>query len=288
VVAASLLTNDTVTFSLTNAGKASVAKTATVFLSNNGLLDYNGPAAARQPTTNGSARVLDALDDRISSQAWEIKGKIYFVNTVRALGTDHDVVRVTVLDKASGQVLSQTDIGGGASDAFDYFQGSLAVNGAGQVVVGYNRSGDITTGAGAAGQGRLSIFARSFNTNPDGTLTATSGEIFIKQSLVDDYHNGSAQGQNPAGRQRFGDYSSVTLDPTNSSRFWVIGEFAREYNNAAGGHPGGSGFGRWGTFVAQIGIATVPEPQSWALMIAGFGLVGGALRRQRKNGFASA
>jgi phospholipase/lecithinase/hemolysin len=31
----------------------------------------------------------------------------------------------------------------------------------------------------------------------------------------------------------------------------------------------------------QLGIATVPEPASWALMIAGFGLVGAAMRRRR-------
>ena len=29
-------------------------------------------------------------------------------------------------------------------------------------------------------------------------------------------------------------------------------------------------------------VATIPEPQSWALLIAGFGLVGAALRRQRR------
>ena len=32
---------------------------------------------------------------------------------------------------------------------------------------------------------------------------------------------------------------------------------------------------------ADVGIAAVPEPATWALMIGGFGLVGGALRRQR-------
>lgn len=31
----------------------------------------------------------------------------------------------------------------------------------------------------------------------------------------------------------------------------------------------------------QFGLASVPEPQSWALMIAGFGFAGAALRRQR-------
>jgi len=38
------------------------------------------------------------------------------------------------------------------------------------------------------------------------------------------------------------------------------------------------------TFLARnvaVG-ASVPEPASWALMIAGFGLAGGALRRRRR------
>ena len=32
----------------------------------------------------------------------------------------------------------------------------------------------------------------------------------------------------------------------------------------------------------------VPEPATWALMIGGFGMVGGAVRRQRRSGFATA
>ncbi|MBK9684751.1 MAG: hypothetical protein IPO59_16240 [Betaproteobacteria bacterium] len=43
-----------------------------------------------------------------------------------------------------------------------------------------------------------------------------------------------------------------SLDPTDGQSFWVIGRFAREYNNEAGGHPGGSGFGRWGTWITEL------------------------------------
>jgi hypothetical protein len=221
--------------------------------------------------------VVATNDERLASSAWEVKGRIYYTQTVRLLGTDHDVVRLTVMDAATKAILSETNIGEGPSNSFDYYFGSLAVNSSGQIVVGYNRSGDITTG----GDGKISIFARSFNTNADGTLTSTSGEILIKQSLVSDYHNGSPEGFAPVGRQRWGDYSAVNVDPTDNQRFWVIGQFAREFNNAAGGHPGGSGFGRWGTYVGQIGIAGVPEPANWALMIAGFGMAGAAMRRRR-------
>ncbi len=282
LVAASAFFADAVTYEIENAGSVTATQTATQYLSDTGgdTYDFNSPA--RQPTTNGSARVVDPSDDRIGANAWEVGGKIYFVQTVTATGTDNTVVRVTVLNKADNVVLSQTDITD-PSGNFDFYQGSLAVNSSGQLVVGYNRSGSFVTGT----DGRISIFARSFQTNADGTLTET-GDILIKQSLVDDYHNGSAEGFDPVGRQRWGDYSSVTLDPTNKQAFWVIGQFAREFNNAAGGHPGGSGFARWGTYIAQVFVAGVPEPSSWAMLIAGFGLVGAVQRRRRQIAVATA
>ncbi len=282
LVAASAFFADTVTYDINNAGKASAMQSATQYLTDTGGQTYDGNGPARQPTTNGSARVVDASDDRIGSNAWEIKGKIYFVKTVTATGTDNTVVRVTVVDKATNNVLSETDITD-PSGNFDFYQGSLAVNSSGQLVVGYNRSGSFVTGI----DGRISIFARSFDTNADGTLTET-GDVMLARSLVDDYHNGSAQNVNPAGRQRWGDYSTVTLDPTNKQAFWVTGEYALEFNNAAGGHPGGSGFGRWGTFISQVFVAGVPEPSNWAMLIAGFGLIGGMQRRRRHMALVAA
>jgi hypothetical protein len=37
-----------------------------------------------------------------------------------------------------------------------------------------------------------------------------------------------------------------------------------------------------GQFVASSQLAAVPEPSSWAMLIAGFGLIGGTLRRRRQ------
>jgi hypothetical protein len=271
VVSASLFFNDTVTFKITNAGKANATLTDQNYLSDFGGQNYASNGKARQPDlgNTGSARVVDTSDDRIASNAWEVHGKIYFVNTVTAVGTDNTVVRVTVYDKATNNVLSTTDITD-ASGNFDFYMGSIAVNASGQVLVGYNRSGNASTGA----SGNISIFARSFNTNLDGTLSQT-GDQLLRQSTVDSYHNGSAFGAAPVGRQRWGDYSAVSVDPTNKQSFWVVAQFADEFQIP------GSGFGRWGTNITQLSLAAVPEPGSWALMIVGFGVVGGTLRRKR-------
>jgi hypothetical protein len=275
VVAASAGFYDAVTYDVTGAGTPAVAQTPLVYLSSTGGTTYAGNNPARQPTAGTSARVADAGDDRVASSTWEVGGKVYFTHTVTPTGTDNTVVRITVMDAATKSVLSETDIND-PSGNFDFYQGSLAVNSSGQVVVGYNRSGSFVTGV----DGRISVFARGFNTNLDGTLSMT-GDVLLKQSLVSDYHNGSAEGAAPVGRQRWGDYSSVTLDPTDDQSFWVIGQFAREYNNAAGGHPGGSGFGRWGNWISEVGVTAVPEPSTYLLMALGLVATGFTARRRK-------
>jgi PEP-CTERM motif len=283
VVAVANSANDLLTYSFDAAGN----KSATRFL---GGANYAAPRPGRQPDllNTGNARVVDTLDDRVSSSVYAANGKIYAVHTVTPLGQDHTVVRISVIDDATKTLLSETDITG-PDDTYDFYEGSLAVNSRGEFVVGYVRSGDRTHPV----DGRISIFARSYSTNANGTITSTSGDILIKQSPVDDYHLGSPQGQPAAGRQRFGDYSSVTLDPSDQNRFYVINQFADFFNNAAGGNPAGTGFARFGTFVGIIGInqgpgggGGVPEPATWAMMIMGFGFVGNAMRRRRATGKA--
>lgn len=275
-------------YDILNTGTAGATKTAVTDIA---IGSYTGLCsgqicAARQPGQAGTGsaatglRNIDALDDRISSSAYEVNGRIYTLQTIMEAGNDHTQVRYYVLDSVTNAVLDMGEIG---DTTFDYFQGSLAVNANGQVVIAYNRSGGIATGL----DGRISIMARTFSTDANGKLVQLGDEILLKQSLTGGYLNGSTEASGtPAGRQRWGDYSQVTLDPTNSDLFWVVGEFAREANTPANGYPSGNGASRWGTYISAISwnnnaIGAAPEPQAWALMILGFAAVGHSLRRRR-------
>jgi hypothetical protein len=274
-VATSLFAFDNTAYTVNNLSPGSAVGATTGPIVMTQMAAFTSPGAARQPSVAipANQRIVDALDERISSSAYEANGKIYVLNTVNSSADPQDEARVryTVLDATSFAVISQGDIG---QAGYDYYQGSIAVNSDGQVVIGYNRSGlDPTTG-------KISFMARTFNTAANGALIATSGEILLKESLTDDYHNGSVFGLASVGRQRWGDYSSVSVDPEDSSKFWVVGEFAREYNNAAGGHPGGTGGSRWGTWIAEIGVTAVPEPSTYLMMALGMGAVFIARRRK--------
>ena len=267
---------------LTASSATAAAATPTTYL---GVTHLTDPGAARQPAAlAANQRVIDALDQRIGSNVYESQGKIFSVQTIDGANlsgaADHARLRVTVINASTNAILSEMDLGTGA---FDYFQGSLAVNAAGRLVVGYNRSGATSVDLNGDGlaDGNVSFMAQSFWVDSAGALHAISGEILLKAGLTSDYHNGSIINQAAVGRQRWGDYSQVTIDPTDANSFWAIGEFAREYNNAAGGHLGGTGGSRWGTYVAEIQVA-VPEPSTYAMLLLGLATVC-AMGRRRRN-----
>ena len=276
IIAASINDFGLTRYDVVGAGTGADVRTATTSTTIGRTYQSNSPARQPSPAIPGNQRIIDSFGDQISSSAYEANGRIYSVHTVTEVGSDYTSVRYTVLDTATGVVLDEGNVEGGA---YDYYQGSIAVNGLGQVVISYNRSGLDPT------DGKISILAKTFLTSPAGKLVQTGSDILLRVSDTDDYHNGSLFGRPAAGRQRWADYSSVTLDPTDISSFWVTGTFAREYNLPAFGHPGGTGGSRWGTYIAHIRIGSVgavPESTTWSMMIIGFGLVGFSVRRKRK------
>ncbi len=275
VIAASLFAFDSLGFKVNNLTSTSATGATIDPATYLGQAAFASPSPGRQPSVAIAAnqRVIDTLDERISSSVYQFNGRIYMVNTVDdvADGRDESRVRYTILDANTFAIIDEGNIG---QAGYDYYQGSIAVNEYGEVVIGYNRSGlDAATG-------KISFLGQMFRTGYDGKLVSLGSELLLKESLTDDYHNGSTFGNPAAGRQRWGDYSQVSVDPSNAHNFYLIGQFAREYNNAAGGHPGGTGGSRWGTFIAVLSTP-VPEPQTWAMMVFGFGLMGYAMRRRR-------
>ena len=275
-VAASLFIEDSIGYNingLTSTSALGATEGPVKFFGESG---FTSPVPARQPSVAVAANraIIDASDERISSSVYEVNGRIYMLHTEVPLGGGNDVVHYTVLNSSTYAILDEGNIG---QAGYDFYQGSIAVNALGEVVIGYNRSGLNPV------DGKIRFYAQSFTTDGTGHLVSQSGPILLKESLTDDYHNGSLFGQASVGRQRWGDYSQVSVDPTDPHGFYLIGEFAREYNLPEFGHPGGTGGSRWGTFIARISTApAVPEPATWGMMIAGFGIIGASMRRRAR------
>jgi PEP-CTERM motif len=274
IVADSRNVDANVAYNINNPGGPVITQSASAVVAGT---EYTVAPLGRQPD---GTRTVDTLSPRITGSVWEMNGKIYYATTVLADVGTAAAVRIVVLDAVTKAVLSTTKI---QDPNFDYYEGSLAINSAGKLVVGYNRSGFQTTDLNGDGKpdGNISVMARVYNANANGTISQTD-ELLIRVSDTSDYHCTTAPGTSPC-RERWGDYAAVSLDPSNNDNFWVIGEYAQ----VSAIIPGFTTTPRstWGTFIGVIGtgnaIGAVPEPATWAQMLVGFGLIGGAIRRKR-------
>lgn len=119
---------------------------------------------------------------------------------------------------------------------------------------------DIFTGVGAPASGVASL-----------VLALTNGATFNLGNVTPSFSTASTS-LNAAG-------NAVTINFSPEENFRVelgsldslLGDFGINRNNVFAGQ----------NFALTIGAAPVPEPATWAMMIAGFGLVGSGLRRSR-------
>ena len=243
------------------AGSAVLANNGTVtFTSANALAGF-----AHQP---GGNNTIDTGDNRFSGAVVKQSGIIYSANTLADKTTGLADIHILGINAATNalvidQIISGTGKGTGGTN-LDLYYPSLAINAAGNVVIGYS-------GSGSNDYASAYIVA--------GKLAANGASIAFGNAIKTAAGQGNYNVDYGSGRNRFGDYSATTVDPTNPNNFWTVQEFA-------------IGTNQWGTQITEIGMASAaPEPAGWAtlLLIAG-GIAGLCLRagkRRQENAAAA-
>jgi hypothetical protein len=217
----------------------------------------NYPGKARQPD---GTRYIDGLDDRIggTASAYQVGNNIFLVHGISvdasgvatSGGAAHDALRVTVLNEATNAVVTESTL---FSTIYDYIMPSIAVNQFGDIVVGFTRSGGIgSTDGFLSSYADVGYFDGSSITWDTPFLAGTGAGPTGGGLGQADYN------QFPAlSEQRWGDFSTTNVDPTDPYSFWTVQEYA-------------TGKKEWRTQITEITLnpsIQVPEPGSLILVV---------------------
>ena len=184
----------------------------------------NGGTCIPQP---GTTQKLDSLADRLMYRlAYRnfSDHESLVVNHSIQTGAAASAIRWYELRIAS-QTPSVFQTGTYAPDALARWMGSVAMDQAGNMLVGYSTSG----GSGTSYPG-IRVAGRA-PTDPAGTLQTETTLVF-------------GSGSQTGGLNRWGDYSSMAVDPVDDCTFW----FTTEYLKASGSF-------NWSTRIAQVKFA---------------------------------
>ncbi len=191
---------------------------------------YDGsPSQGRQP----SGIPYDNSDDRVSADVKQVGKYIYVTNVVpgNVAGT-HNAVHVAIVDSTTNTVVADKLISD-PTGKIDYSYPAIDANAAGRFVVGYNGSGPNLN---------ISDFATVCDFDQVAVTVSCSAPALLYAGLESDYQ------LNPGGRERWGDYNAVSLDPSNDKAFYLYQEVpGKKQANAAGElRP------RWATVVTHV------------------------------------
>jgi hypothetical protein len=175
------------------------------------------------------------------------------------------------------QVYNKTGFSGPISITavqFEYGQGTGTVN-----LGNYTLSASTTT---AAVDGLSSVFAANIGGDNTQVFNGTLASSYNGTLLTLTFSTPFAY--DPSGGNLLLDF--VISNPTNSGSVF----FKSDNGNAGGVYSrmqnfgsGTSGYGLQTTFIFGNAVPAVPEPATWAMMLAGFGIVGGAMRRRQRT-----
>jgi hypothetical protein len=137
-------------------------------------------------------------------------------------------------------LVSQGNIDYGSN--YDTYYGNLTVDSAGNMIIGYSYSGP-------------SVYASSAyaEISPGGT-SLQDGGYYLTQGAA------SYNQLDDAGRNRWGDYSGVAIDPTDNNSFWLFNQYAASANS-------------WGTTIGGVVVPAAGQAAVWEMN--GTNVVGG-------------
>jgi hypothetical protein len=167
---------------------------------------YLPPLNAHQP--DGTA-TLDVGDARFSAQVYRLRNVLYAVHNVAVNG--RSAVEWYLVNAASGVVIQTGQL---TDPNLDLFYPSIAVNAGGTVVIACNGSSTGTYVSCYAVVGQTTNGVLAF-----GTLQLLKPGSANYQQL------------DPiTQKNRWGDYSTTTVDPVNPSHFWTIQMYSSSDN----------------------------------------------------------
>jgi hypothetical protein len=185
---------------------------------------YSVPLNPTQP--NGKQNIDDG-DARFSAMVYQVGGVLYAVHSTQQ--GSHAAIRWYKINAADFTLLQSGTI---SDPNLDLFYPSIAANPSGVVVICYD---------GCSASSFVSIYTQFGETSADGSTTFGS-PLLLKASSV-------SYTLIPSGdtTSRWGDYSSVCVDPVDPNRFWTINMYPSSAND-------------WSTQVTELLTATaMPE-----------------------------
>lgn len=202
----------------------------------------SNPTNSPQP---GTSTTIDNGDDRFSANAMQVGNFLYAAQNITVSG--RSAVRWTIADATTSSIVQQGTI---SSPTLSYFFPSIAVNGTGDVVVGFSGSNSSTFASTYA------VAGTSAGGVPGGSLTF--GTPVQTKAGTDLYPD-----------TRWGDYSAVTPDPADPGIFWAHHEYAANRFTIAS-----TTYGNWATQASEI-IPTKSGERRWSNSAGGNFAAGG-------------
>ncbi len=229
--------SNVVSYAVQNAATASATLTAPIsipvspyvvpFNSDMGFPLFN-------PVQPDGSTTLQANDARLSAKVYAVRGVLYAVHNTEING--RIAIRWYRINATTRALMESGTI---ADPNLDLFFPSIAANAGGVVVIGYNGSSINTL---------VSCFA-IVGATANGVTTF--GSPMLLQSGVASYHDiNEILAQlldEPVTDSRWGDYSSLSVDPDDPNRFWSIQMYPSGVDSSTG-----FDVGIWSTQITEI------------------------------------